>query len=124
MKLLVMDWYSQFVWILSEISDLMLTAAIASSDVEGAGQILACLQQTGLVTSVKKWTIPGDRVDLGEVIPDIVLLDLGRDPEKVPSPLAHSCVGSGRPMRLIACSSVNPPGPELLFRGHAQWRPK
>lgn len=92
----------------------MLTAAIASGDVEGVGQILACLQQTGLVTSVKKWTIPSDRVDLGEVIPDIVLLDLGRDPESSFAFGAH--LRRLRPaVRLIACSSVNPPEPELLL---------
>ena len=59
----------------------MLTAAIASSDIEATGQMLASLQQTGLVSSVKSWTIPGDKIDGSEPIPDIVLLDLGRDPE-------------------------------------------
>ncbi len=92
----------------------MLTAAIASSDVEMAGQLLAALQQTGLVASVKKWTIPGDRVDAGEIIPDIVLLDLGREPEVYFTFGAH--LRRLRPAaRLIACSAVNPPGPELLL---------
>ena len=92
----------------------MLTAAIASSDVEASGQMLASLQQTGLVSSVKSWTIPGDKVDASEPIPDIVLLDLGRDPE------ISFAFGSNlrrlRPaVRLIACSALNPASPELLL---------
>jgi len=92
----------------------MLTAAIASSDVETAGQILAGLQQTGLVASVKQWTIPGDQVEQGETIPDIVFLDLAREPE-----LSFAFAAQLRRLRpavrLIACSAVNPPGPELLL---------
>ncbi len=92
----------------------MLTTAVASGDIELAGQILASLQQTGLVASVKTWSIPSDKVDMGETIPDVVLLDLGRDPEIAFGFGAH--LRRLRPaVRLIACSGENPPSPELLF---------
>ena len=92
----------------------MLTAAIASSDSTTAAQLLVSLQQTGLVASVTSWTIPSDRVDASERIPDVVLLDLGRDPEP------HFAFGAQlrrlRPaVRLIACSAINPPNQQMLL---------
>ena len=68
----------------------MLTAAIASSDSSTAAQLLVSLQQTGLVGDVKSWTIPTDTIEAGESIPDVVLLDLGRDPSPVRLRRAHS----------------------------------
>jgi pilus assembly protein CpaE len=92
----------------------MLTAAIASNDSATAAQLLVSLQQTGLVTSVKSWTIPTARVDVSESIPDVVLLDLGRDPEPHFAFGAH--VRQLRPaVRLIACSATNPPSQQLLL---------
>ena len=92
----------------------MLTAAIASSDPNTAAQLLASLQQTGLVGSVKQWTIPTDRIDAAESIPDVVLLDLGRDPEPCFAFGAH--VRRLRPaVKLIACSAMNPPNQQLLL---------
>jgi pilus assembly protein CpaE len=92
----------------------MLTAAIASNDSATAAQLLVSLQQTGLVTSVKSWTIPNARVDVSESIPDVVLLDLGRDPEPHLAFGAH--VRQLRPaVRLIACSAINPPSQQLLL---------
>jgi pilus assembly protein CpaE len=92
----------------------MLTAAIASSDPSTAAQLLASLQQTGLVGSVKQWTIPTDRVDAAESIPDVVLLDLGRDPEPCFAFGAH--VRRLRPaVKLVACSAMNPPNQQLLL---------
>lgn len=92
----------------------MLTAAIASNDSATAAQLLVSLQQTGLVTSVKSWTIPTARVDVSESIPDVVLLDLGRDPEPHLAFGAH--VRQLRPaVRLIACSATNPPSQQLLL---------
>src|ERR1039457_1791061 len=92
----------------------MLTAAIVSSDPSTAAQLLASLQQTGLVGSVKQWTIPTDRVDAAESIPDVVLLDLGRDPEPCLAFGAH--VRRLRPaVKLIACSAINPPDQRLLL---------
>lgn len=92
----------------------MLTAAIASSDSNTAAQLLASLQQTGLVHSLRQWSIPADRVDASESIPDIVLLDLGRDPEPFFAFGAH--LRRLRPsVRLIACSAVNPPNQQMLL---------
>ena len=92
----------------------MLTAAIASSDSSTAAQLLVSLQQTGLVADVKSWTIPTDRVDSGESIPDVVLLDLGRDPELQFAFGSH--IRQIRPsVRLVACSAVNPPTQQLLL---------
>jgi pilus assembly protein CpaE len=92
----------------------MLTAAIASSDSNTAAQLLASLQQTGLVTSLKQWAIPADRIDASESIPDIVLLDLGRDPE--PFFAFGAQLRRLRPsVRLIACSAVNPPNQQMLL---------
>jgi pilus assembly protein CpaE len=92
----------------------MLTAAIASSDPNSSAQLLASLQQTGLVGSVKQWIIPAERIDAAESIPDIVLLDLGRDPEPCFTFGAH--VRRLRPaVKLIACSAANPPNQQLLL---------
>ena len=92
----------------------MLTAAIASSDSTTAAQLLVSLQQTGLVGEVKSWTIPTDRVDAAGEIPDVVLLDLGRDPE--PQFAFGSQIRQLRPaVRLVACSAINPPTQRLLL---------
>ena len=92
----------------------MLTAAIASSDSSTAAQLLVSLQQTGLVGDVKSWTIPTDRIDAGDGIPDVVLLDLGRDPEPQFAFGAH--LRLVRPaVRLVACSATNPPTQQLLM---------
>lgn len=92
----------------------MTTAAIASSNNDSAGQLLASLQQTGLVASVKQWTIPGDTIYTGEAIPDVVLLDLGTDPAL--SFAFGAYVRRLRPaVRLIACSAVNQPNQQLLL---------
>src|SRR5271169_4585689 len=92
----------------------MLTTAIASADPEGAAQLLACLQQTGLVTSVKQWTIPTAKLpDASEGVPDVVFLDLGREPEPFFVFGAH--LRRLRPaIRLIACSAAAPSQQTLL----------
>jgi pilus assembly protein CpaE len=93
----------------------MLTAGIASSDSLTSGQLLAALQQTGLVGSVKQWTLPLPKLpDGSEGMPDLVLLDLGRDPEPYFVFGAH--VRRLRPaIRLIACSATYPPDHALLL---------
>jgi pilus assembly protein CpaE len=94
----------------------MLTAAIVSGDPTGAAQLLACLQQTGLVSSsIKQWTLPTDKMpEAGEVVADIVLLDLMREPEPYFAFGAH--LRRMRPsVRLIACSATNPPNPQVLL---------
>jgi pilus assembly protein CpaE len=93
----------------------MLTAGIATSDSHTSGQLLAALQQTGLVGSVKQWTLPLPKLpDGSEAMPDLVLLDLGRDPEPYFVFGAH--VRRLRPaIRLIACSATYPPDHALLL---------
>jgi pilus assembly protein CpaE len=92
----------------------MLTAAIASGDSNTAAQLLASLQQTGLVASLKQWTVPADRIDAGDTIPDVVLLDLGHDPE--PFFAFGAQLRRLRPtVRLIACSKINPPDQQMLL---------
>ena len=93
----------------------MLTAGIASSDSHTSGQLLAALQQTGLVSAVKQWTMPLSKLpDGSEGMPDLVLLDLGRDP--VPYFVFGAHVRRLRPaIRLIACSAKNPPDHDLLL---------
>jgi pilus assembly protein CpaE len=93
----------------------MLTAGIVSSDSSGSAHLLASLQQTGLVSSVKQWMIPVNKLpEIGEIVPDVVVLDLARDPETYFAFGAH--VRRLRPsVRLIVCSSTNPPSPQLLL---------
>jgi pilus assembly protein CpaE len=93
----------------------MLTAAIASSDASAIGQLKASLEQTGLVSSIKHWMVAADKFpDAAEIIPDIILLDLSRDPEPYFAFGAH--VRRLRPaVRLIACSATFPPNQQLLL---------
>lgn len=94
----------------------MLTAAIVSGETSSAAQLVATLQQTGLVNpSIRQWIIPGDKFpEPGESIADIVLLDLARDPE--PYFAFGAQLRRIRPsVRLIACSSTNPPTPQVLL---------
>lgn len=93
----------------------MLTAGIASSDSMSSGSLLAVLQQTGLIGNVKQWSIPAEKLPDGtESIPDVVLLDLGRDYDNYFSFGAH--LRRLRPaVRLIACSQSTPPNHQLLL---------
>jgi pilus assembly protein CpaE len=93
----------------------MLTAGIVSSDAASAAQLIVALQQTGMIQSVKEWTIPAVKApDTSEGVPDIVLLDLGRD--------ADAFFAFGAQMRrtrpttkLVAVSTVSPPTHQLLL---------
>jgi pilus assembly protein CpaE len=93
----------------------MLTAGIASGDKSGSAQLIAGLQQTGMVSSVKEWAIPaGQLPDAGEAVPDIVLLDLGREPEPYFAFGAH--LRRIQPaVRLVACSAGPAPNQQLLL---------
>jgi pilus assembly protein CpaE len=93
----------------------MLTAAIASNDASAIGQLLASLEQTGMVSSIKHWMVAADKLpDAGETIPDVILLDLSRDPEPYFAFGAH--VRRLRPsVRLIAWSATFPPHQQLLL---------
>jgi pilus assembly protein CpaE len=93
----------------------MLAVAIASSDLTSSAHLLAALEQTGFVHDVKQWTIPADRLpEAGEGMPDVIFLDLNRDPEPFLQFAAH--LRRGRPtLKLVACSNSVPPSPQLLL---------
>ncbi len=93
----------------------MLAVAVASSDMSSSAQLLAALQQTGLAKSIKQWSIPSDKLpDSSEAPPDVVFLDLSRDPEQFFSFAAH--VRRVHPtVKLVAVSAVVPPGHQLLL---------
>ena len=98
----------------------MLTAAIASSDLTSSAQLLAGLEQTGLVSSVVQWTLPMDRIpETMEQVPDVVFLDLAREPE--PFFAFANQLRRARPtIKLIACSAAVPPQPSMWLT----WRVK
>ena len=93
----------------------MLTVGIASGDPSSSAQLVASLQQTGTVKSIKQWAIPADRLpDSAESLPNVVFLDLGRDP------LPYFAFGAQlrriRPsVKVVACSSTVPPNHQLLL---------
>jgi pilus assembly protein CpaE len=93
----------------------MLTVGIASGDLTSSAQLQATLEQTGLVRSIKQWSIPGEKLpDSGESLPDIVFLDLSRDPEPYFVFGAH--LRRIRPAaKLVACSATSPPSHQLLL---------
>jgi len=93
----------------------MLTVAIASGDTASSGQLLASLEQTGLVRSVKQWSVPADKLpETADAFPEVVFLDLARDPE--PYFQLGAQIHRTRPAcTLVACSSVVPPNHQLLL---------
>jgi pilus assembly protein CpaE len=93
----------------------VLTAGIASTDRSSAEQLLASLQQTGLVGTVSQWSLPGDNLpDASDSIPDVVFLDLPRDPGPFFAFAVH--IRRLRPsVRLVACSASSPPSNQLLL---------
>src|SRR5260370_30833554 len=93
----------------------MLTAAIASSDLTSSAQLLASLEQTGVIKSVAQWAIPADQwPDSASESPDIVFLDLARDPQPFFEFAAQ--LRRARPgIKVIACSAAVPPQPSLLL---------
>jgi len=93
----------------------MLTVAIVSGDTTSSAQIVAALQQTGMVKSIKEWMIPSARIpDSTEAVPDFVLLDLERETGPFFAFAAH--LRRIRPAtRLIAVSGALPPTQQLLL---------
>ena len=93
----------------------MLTVAIASSDLTSSAQLVANLEQTGLVKSIRQWSVPTDRIpDSPDAMPDVVFLDLARDPDPYFA-LAALLRRAHPATKLIACSAVSPPGHQLLL---------
>lgn len=94
----------------------MLTAAIVSTEAASSAALLKTLQQTGLVYSVREWK-PSVQSQLGpgEALPDLVLLDIIRDPESHFAFAAH--LRRVRPtIRIIACSQTQQPDPQMLLQ--------
>jgi pilus assembly protein CpaE len=93
----------------------MLTVAIASGDPASSAQLLASLQQTGLVKSVKQWAVPADKLpDSVDSLPEVVFLDLARDPE--PYFQLGAQIHRAKPaVKLVACSAAVPPNHQLLL---------
>jgi pilus assembly protein CpaE len=93
----------------------MLTAGIASGDSASSAQLMASLQQTGGVKSIKQWTIPTEKItDTAESLPDVVFLDLSRDPEGYFAFAAQ--LRRIRPsVKLVACSSSSAPSHQLML---------
>jgi pilus assembly protein CpaE len=93
----------------------MLTVAIASGDMASSAQLLASLQQTGLVKSVKQWAVPADKLpDSADSMPEIVFLDLARDPEPY-FQLGAQLHRAHPAIKLVACSAAVPPNHQLLL---------
>lgn len=91
----------------------MLTSAIVSVDETSSAQLRAYLEQSGLVSWVKQWNL-GKLFDASDEIPDVVLLDISRDPE--PFFAIAGRLRRMRPdMRLIAASSASQPTHQLLI---------
>jgi pilus assembly protein CpaE len=106
----------------------MLTAAIATNDTAAVAPLIASLQQTGMVGDIKHWTVATDKMpEAGDSIPDVVLLDLSRDPEPYFALGAH--VRRLRPsVRMVAWSATFPPHQDVLLnamrRGVQDFIPK
>ncbi len=93
----------------------MLTALIATADPASSHQLRACLEQTGMVTSVREWTVSPDKFpDPAEILPDVVLLDLGRDPDPFFA-LAKYFRGVQPGIRIVACSPAAQPDSQMLL---------
>ena len=93
----------------------MLTAAIASGDATSYAQLLASLQQVGLISSIQQWTVHADKPpEVTGLIPDVILLDLGRD--AAPFLTLAAQIRKMQPtVHIIACSVTFPPDQYLLM---------
>lgn len=92
----------------------MLTAVVVGSDRSSTSALRAALQETGLVYSVHEWDLLAESHPLpGEAIPDVVWLDLPRDPG-----IFFAFAARLRQLRpgvhIVACSAA--PEPSLLMQ--------
>ena len=92
----------------------MLTAAIASGDLTSSAQLLASLEQSGLIRSVVQWTVPADRMPESANVPDVVFLDMARNPDPFFT-FAAQIRRAYPAIKVIACSASVPPDPGLLL---------
>lgn len=91
----------------------MLTVAIASGDLTSSAQLMATLEQTGMVSSIRQWPIPADRIP-DDSMPDVVFLDLARDTDAYFT-FAALLRRAHPATKLIACSAISPPSHQLLL---------
>ncbi len=94
----------------------MLVAAVASMVPKNGSYLRASLEQTGLVKSIVEWGIdPARHPAPGEMVPDVVLVDLTRDLEPCFEFAAH--LRRLRPsVCLVGYSPVQNPSPGLLIQ--------
>lgn len=93
----------------------MLTVAVVSADSTSSGYLRACLQQTGLVRAVVEWNVAKPDVGVKDSATDVILLDIGREPEP------YFVLGAQKrrlypQARIIACSSSTQPDPDFLLQ--------
>src|SRR5215469_1518288 len=93
----------------------MLTVGIASGDSASSAQLVASLQQTGCVKSIKQWNIPSDKLtEAAESLPEVVFLDLSRESDVYFSFGAQ--LRRIRPsVKLVACSASSATSHQLLL---------
>ena len=93
----------------------MLTATVVSRDPKSSASLQASLQQSGMIASVGAWAPDPERYPApGVLVPDVVVLDLGEDPEPFFSFAAH--LRRQRPtVHVVAVSVVQHPEPGLLL---------
>ncbi len=93
-----------------------LTAAVFSADRTSRSHFCVCLEQTGLVRSLREWGLPADvYTDPIKGALDVALLDLSPDTESSLS-FASTLHQLHPGAFIIACSPVSQPDPELLLR--------
>jgi len=94
----------------------MLVAAVASMVPKNGSYLRSSLEQTGLVKSIVEWGIdPARHPAPGEMVPDVVLVDLTRDLEPCFEFAAH--LRRLRPsVCLVGYSPVQNPSPGLLIQ--------
>ena len=94
----------------------MLTASVASVVPKNGSYLRACVEQTGLVKSIAEWGIePGRHPAPGELVPDVVVIDLTRELESCFEFAAH--LRKLRPsVCLVGYSPVQNPSPGLLIQ--------
>jgi len=94
----------------------MLTVGVVSQDTKSAAALLARLQQTGLVQPVPHWDLmSGDGPTSRGGVPDVVLVEIGRDP-KTTLDVAARLNQLNPSACIIACSAFQQPSPDLLMQ--------
>ena len=94
----------------------MLTVGVVSLDTKNSAALLAMLQQTGLVQPIAQWDLmAGDGPTSAAAVPDVVLVEIGRD-VKTPLEVAARLHRLSPAVCIIAISGYQEPGPDLLMQ--------